>query len=154
MLALDESTTLPTWITYDSTTNKITFTPTLTELNNFTLSVTATDTYGSYISADLALEVYNNLPYIKTEQRIFFAKLSNEIIIYMSDLLADNDGDSLNIAVMQNIDDEYYSLSTNIKWLSYYKSTKLLRGTPDTVDSFSLTIFFNDSYSNNQTLTI
>ena len=114
MLALDGSTTLPTWITYDSTTNKITFTPTLTELNNFTLSATATDTYNSSNSTSLTLEVYNNLPYIKTEQRIFFAKLSNEIIIYMSDLLADDDGDSLNIAVMQNIDDKYYSLSTNI----------------------------------------
>lgn len=84
------------------------------------MSITAKDTYNQATAKIIQLDIFNNLPYVTVDSNLLYAKLGVKTIIYLNELVKDDDeSDKLNFGVKEFANESYVDLSTNIKWLSY-----------------------------------
>jgi len=137
-----DSDSLPTGLSYDSTSKTISGTTSVT--GSYEIVVTATDGAGGTTTITLSLTVAENTtPVASSETTMTEARVNGEYSYSLSGLFSDEDGDDLTYTV-EGLPDT----------LSYDAETQTITGTPTSADSYTVTITCTDEVGETATITL
>ena len=134
---LDDSSPLPSWLTFEDATRTFSGTPTQSDVGSITVRVTADDGNGGSVFDDFVLTVNNVNDDPTVDNPIADQSATQDVSFnfqFASDVFGDLDGDSLTYTAA--LDDS----SPLPSWLTFDDATRIFSGTPANSDVGSITI--------------